>query len=153
MRTYIERALAILDKISWLAPLLTRLVFGITLFGTGKGKLANFDKTVSFFTDLGIPFPAANAGFVSSLEMIGGIFLVLGLLTRPFALALMSTMVVALLTADRQSFIDNLGGDLTTVTPVPFFLALLWLLCYGPGIVSLDAFLFKRLGIRQTPLT
>src|SRR5262245_10074047 len=67
---------------AFLAPLLTRIVLGQAFFFAGRGKWENFDRTVGFFTDSGIPFPSANAAFVSSLEAIGGICLILGLLTR-----------------------------------------------------------------------
>jgi hypothetical protein len=53
-------------------------------------------------------------------------------------------MVVALLTADRESFVNSLGSDLTSVAPVPMLLFLIWLLLYGPGKVSLDHLIFRR---------
>jgi putative oxidoreductase len=133
------------DSLAFLAPLATRLVLGPAFFLTGRGKLVNFENTTGFFTQLGIPFPAANAAFVASLEMVGGILLMLGLGTRIVALLLSSTMVVALLTADRQSFLEGLGGgDVTGVTPAVFLLFLLWLMLYGPGNVSLDWIIGRR---------
>jgi len=128
-------------------PLLTRLVIGVTFFYTGQGKLQNLDRTISFFGNLGIPFPAANAIFISSLEMIGGICLVLGLGTRLFAALLSSTMVVALMTADRESLIGKFPAELTDVAPVMLLLFLIWLALYGAGTVSLDRHLgrlFRR---------
>ena len=133
--------------LAFLPPLLTRLVIGQAFFFTGRGKLQNPDGVVSFFTDLGIPFPAANAAFVSRLEYFGGMLLIAGLLTRVVALLLSSTMVVALMTADRADFMAALmnTGDkgLTDVVPVVYLLFLLWLVIIGPGAVSLDA-LLKR---------
>jgi len=132
--------------LAFLAPLLTRLLLGPAFFLTGRGKLMNFENTVGFFTQLGIPFPEANAAFVASLELAGGILLTLGLGTRVVALLLSSTMMVALLTADRQSFLEGLaGGDVTGVTPAVFLLFLVWLVLYGPGSVSLDWLIGKRL--------
>src|SRR5512144_3298983 len=101
------RAAALL---AFLPPLLTRLVIGQAFFFTGRGKLQNPEGVVSFFTDLGIPFPAANAAFVSRLEYYGGMLLIAGLLTRVVALLLGSTMVVALATADRANFTGALFG-------------------------------------------
>lgn len=136
--------------LAFLAPLLTRLVMGQAFYQTGGGKIANFDNTVAFFTELGIPMPEANALFVSRLEYFGGIALVLGLLTRLFAAGLASTMVVALLTADKQSFLDALRGSgeagLTDVVPFVYLLFLGWLVLYGPGPVSLDKLVSKCLG-------
>jgi putative oxidoreductase len=130
------------SALAFLPPLLTRLVLGQAFFQTGGGKLENFENTVAFFTDLGIPLPALNAAFVARLEFYGGLLLVAGLLTRVTALLLSSTMVVALLTADRALFVQALagGGDagLTDVTPFVYLLMLAWLVVFGPGPVSLD---------------
>ena len=135
--------------LSVLPPLLTRLVIGYAFYQTGQGKLANMERTVSFFTDLGIPFPAANAAFVSRLEFYGGMLLIAGLLTRLVACGLGSTMVVALMTADRSAFLEALAGTgetgLTDVVPVVFGMFLLWLIVIGPGLVSLDTLLRKWL--------
>ena len=76
--------------LSFLAPLLTRLVIGYAFFLTGRGKLEHIENTVTFFTDLGVPMPELNAAFVSRLEYYGGILLILGLLTR-----ISSTLVAA----------------------------------------------------------
>jgi putative oxidoreductase len=124
--------------VAFLAPLLTRVVMGQAFYYTGHGKLQNFDRTVSFFTDLGIPFPALNAGFVSSIEYIGGMCLIVGLGTRVFSLLLSGSMVVALLTADKQTFIDKFPADITDVTPFVYLLFLVWLILYGAGPFSLD---------------
>ena len=147
--------LKVAGTLSFLAPLLTRLVIGQAFFFTGRGKLQNFDGTVQFFASLGIPFPALNAAFVSRLEYYGGILLILGLATRLVALGLGSTMVVALLTADRQVFLDALRGVgedvLADITPFAYLLFLLWLILFGPGPVSLDRLVARW--IRPTPPT
>jgi putative oxidoreductase len=136
---------------SVLAPLLTRLVFGLTFLQTGLGKLQNFDRTVEFFQSLSIPFAAANAAFVGAIELVGGGALILGLGTRIFSLLLASTMIVALLTADATSFVSALTGSgdqgLLDVTPVPFLLALAWLAGFGAGPVSVD----RAIGARLEP--
>jgi putative oxidoreductase len=146
-----EQGLRVAAALSFLAPLLTRLVVGQAFFLTGRGKWEHFDNTVTFFTELGIPFPVANAAFVASLELVGGIFLIFGLLTRFVSLGLLATMVVALMTADKERFLTSLSpaadiGPLD-VTPVPFLLFLLWLSLYGPGAASLDALLKRWLGL------
>ena len=144
--------LRVTSALSFLAPLLTRLVIGYAFYQAGGGKLANFDNTVSFFTDLGIPFPAANAHFVARLEYYGGLLLVVGLGTRIVAALLGSTMVVALMTADQESFLNALKGvgdaGLTDVVPVVYGLFLLWLILSGPGLASLDALVRKWIAPR-----
>lgn len=128
----------LVEALQFAAPLLTRLVVGLAFFYSGHGKLQNLDGTTSFFRDLGIPFPVANAIFISSLEYIGGACLIVGLGTRVFSALLSSTMIVALLTADKESFVTKFPADLSDVTPVVFLMFLIWLVLYGPGAVSLD---------------
>src|SRR6266853_1047240 len=53
---YAQSALKVTGSLAFVAPLLTRLVLGEAFFLTGRGKLENFDRTVSFFSDLGVPF-------------------------------------------------------------------------------------------------
>lgn len=141
------RALKLAAALAFLAPLLTRLVIGQAFHQTGSGKIENFANTVGFFTELGIPMPQANAFFVSRLEYWGGLLLIAGLFTRLVAAGLASTMVVALLTADRDTFLGALKGTseagLTDVTSFVYLLFLVWLVLFGPGLVSLDAVLVR----------
>jgi putative oxidoreductase len=149
IKTSIQRTaaigLTITGALAFLAPLLTRLVMGQAFYLTGHGKLQNLDRTVSFFTDLGIPFPALNAAFVSTIEYVGGICLLLGLGTRIFSFLLSGSMMVALLTADKQTFIDKFPADITDIIPFVYLLFLVWLVLIGPGSISLDRFLSKWL--------
>jgi putative oxidoreductase len=142
LRTVHAGILRALDRLAFLAPLATRVVIGMTFMQTGWGKLHHFPRTVAFFSSLGIPFPAANAGFVSGLELVGGALLIAGIGTRAFAAALSGSMVVALLTADRQAFVASWGAASdstpTDVTSFTFLLFLLWLVFMGPGRASLD---------------
>ncbi|HVO09740.1 MAG TPA: DoxX family protein [Vicinamibacteria bacterium] len=134
---------------AFVAPLLTRIVIGLAFVQTGLGKWTHIDRTIHYFAGLGIPLPAANAVFVASLELVGGSALVAGLLTRLFAGFLSMTMVVALLTADRQAFLTSWSRasetSPTDVTSFVFLLFLLWLLFLGAGRLSLDQLLRSRL--------
>lgn len=131
-----------------IAPLVARLVIGYSFIQTGLGKWRHFDNTVEFFTQIGIPGPAANAAFVATLELVGGWALIFGLGTRLFSLLLSSTMVVALLTADRNSFVGALTGTsdsgLLAVTPVPYLVVLLLLAALSAGPLSVDYCLTRR---------
>ena len=149
------QALKLAAALSFLAPLVTRLVMGQAYYQTGSGKIANFANTVSFFGELGIPYPEANAFFVSRLEFWGGLLLIAGLLTRVVAAGVASTMVVAIATADREDFVGALQGSgekgLTDVVPFVYLLFLVWLVLYGPGPVSLDALLARFVERRKSP--
>ncbi|HEY7513061.1 MAG TPA: DoxX family membrane protein [Vicinamibacteria bacterium] len=149
--------LKVAAALAFLAPLATRVVVGWAFYLTGSGKWAHVDNTVTFFTELGIPFPQANAAFVATLELVGGICLLLGLLTRLFATGLASTMAVALMTADKERFLESwsTASDFspTDISAFVFLLFLLWLALYGPGVVSLDTLLARWLGMGREPRT
>lgn len=142
---------AVVAIVKPLAPLLTRIVIGQAFVQTGIGKWENFHDTVEFFASLGLPAPAANVAFTATLEVVGGAALILGIGTNLFAALLSSTMVVALLTADRASFIGAVTGNgdqaLTDVLPVIFLMPLTWLVAFGAGPFSLDYLLQKRFGL------
>lgn len=157
VKTGSEWGLKLTNALFFLAPTATRVVLGLAFLGTGMGKWHNFENTVAFFTQLGIPAPAANAAFVATLELVGGVCLLFGLLTRVMSLGLASTMVVALLTADTQAFIESwtsAEGTPTDVTAFTNLLLLSWLIFAGPGILSLDHVLSRWLGLQKpTSLT
>jgi putative oxidoreductase len=89
---------------------------------------------IQLFTDLGIPMPHLQAPFVAVVELVGGLLLLTGLLTRLAAVPLMGTMVVALLTAQREQT-HNLG-DLFGTVEFLYLSLLLWLAIAGPGRVA-----------------
>jgi putative oxidoreductase len=127
--------------IDWLAPLFARLVVGWVFLWSGWGKLNNLPAITENFGSWGIPFPHILAPFVSGVEFFGGIFLLLGLMTRISAGALGVTMVVAIKSAkwDQVDSLETLLGFDETE-----YLALfLWLAIAGAGTVSLDR-LLKR---------
>jgi putative oxidoreductase len=154
VRDALARALTATAAVSFLAPLLTRLTLGHAFFLTGRGKLEHFDNFVGFLASLGIPAPELNAHVVARLEYYGGIALVLGLATRLFAAALAGTMVMAILTSERETFFASWlpTGEIgpTDIAPFVFFLLLTWLVLFGPGLLSLDAVVARRLGLSQS---
>jgi putative oxidoreductase len=133
-----------LDRLRWLAPLLGRLAVGLLFMSTGWGKVHSLDKVTHFFETLGIPLPAFNAVLVGYSELVCGTLLVLGLLTRLATFPLVMSMIVAILTAKRADLhgvFDLVGFDEFTYLVVLVMIAII-----GPGSVSLDAMLVRRLG-------
>jgi putative oxidoreductase len=127
--------------IDWLAPLFARLVVGWVFLWSGWGKLNSLPAITENFVSWGIPFPHILTPFVSGVEFFGGIFLLLGLMTRISAGALGVTMMVAIKSAkwDQVDSLETLLGFDETE-----YLALfLWLAIAGAGTVSLD-WLLKR---------
>src|SRR6266849_8118562 len=133
-----ERAVSHLQSPLLLA---VRLYWGWQFFQTGLGKLMHMPKVVEFFTSLGIPFPALNAYFVSSLECIGGALLFLSLGSRVIALPLTIDMLVAYITADREALFSIFAdpGKFGAADPYTFFFAALFVLIFGPGKISIDS--------------
>lgn len=123
--------------------LLVRLYWGWQFAQTGYGKFQNMPRVVDFFASLGIPFPAWNAHFIASLELTGGLLLMLGLGARLISLPLTISMMVAYYTADREALFAFLSDPdkFMAAAPFTFLLASLLILAFGPGRVSLDAWI------------
>jgi putative oxidoreductase len=78
---------------------LIRLLVGAVFVSEGIQKfLFPADLGVGRFTKIGIPSPEVLAPFVGVVEIVGGLLLLLGLLTRLAALALLVDMLVAITT-------------------------------------------------------
>ena len=129
------------NHLRWLAPLFARIVVGWEFMFSGWGKLHNLPAMIENFREWGIPLPELLTPFVSGVEFVGGILLLLGLMTRISAGALGVTMIVAIKSAkwaDVDSLLTLVGFDETE------YLALfLWLAIAGAGRFSLD-YLIKR---------
>lgn len=123
--------------------LFTRVSVGWSFFLTGRGKLSNFERTIAFFTDLGLPAPGFHAGLVGGLEMVGGLLLLAGLCARLVSLPLAGTMIVAYLTAHRDEAFAGLG-DFVEQPPFAYLLATLVVLAWGPGRWALDRLWRRR---------
>lgn len=129
------------NSLAWLAPLAARITVGVVFMGTGWTKLTHLPQIIKNFTALGIPAPEILTPFVSGVEFVGGILLLLGLLTRFAAVPLMIVMVVAIASAqweNVQSLEDFLGLE-----EVSYFVLFAWLAIAGPGPISLDHFVLK----------
>lgn len=137
----IHHSRAILTRIQpWIEDvtlLFARLTIGWSFFLAGKGKLAHLERTTGFFESLGIPAPGFHAAFVGGVEMIGGLLLFAGLMSRVAAVPLAVSMIVAYLTAHREEAFTDLGA-FTEQTPFAYLLVALFVLAFGAGRFSLD---------------
>jgi putative oxidoreductase len=129
---------------TWLAPLAVRITVGVVFMGTGWTKLQNLPGITRNFASLGIPAPEILTPFVSGVEFVGGILLLVGLLTRFAAVPLMIVMVVAIVSAklvDLDGLETFLGFE-----EVSYFVMFAWLAVAGPGPVSIDHYILKASG-------
>src|SRR5476649_964432 len=129
-------------KLDWLPGLLCRISIGVIFIQSGWGKLQHLDKVIAFFTSLGIPAANLQAPFVAGVELVGGTLVLLGLFCRIASVPLIGTMVVAILTAKRDSIHEL--GDLLFMPEFLFIALLVWLIVKGAGALSVDYFLAKR---------
>lgn len=143
-RTALDR----LGRLAWAPPLLARLVIGAIFVPTGWGKLHNLPDIVDFFRQLGIPYPEIQAPFVSSIELVCGTLVLIGLATRLAAVPLIGTMVVAIATAVWPQL--DAARDLFGKEELHYTVLLAYLVVNGPGLVAVDALIARRLGARMT---
>jgi putative oxidoreductase len=127
---------------AWLAPLLARMTVGWVFLWSGWGKLNDLPTVIENFVGWGIPFPHILAPFVSIVEFLGGLLLLLGLFTRLAAVPLIIVMIVAILTAKRAE-IDSLE-TLLGFDEVAYMALFLWLAVAGPGPMSIDDVLRRQ---------
>ena len=130
--------------LGWLAPLAARIVVGWVFLWSGWGKLQILPRIIENFRSWGIPAPDLLAPFVSGMEFVGGLLLLVGLLTRFAAVPMMVIMVVAILSA-KWSDVDSLE-TLLGFEEVSYFVMFAWLAIAGPGPVSVDRFVLKASG-------
>src|SRR5215217_7178257 len=80
-----------------LALLVSRVALGVILVAHGWQKFNEWtlDGTASAFSDMCIPAPAVAATFVTAVEIIGGIALIIGLLTPVVAVLNMVNLLGA----------------------------------------------------------
>lgn len=150
LRNY-RRVVAKLSLLQSPMLLAVRLYWGFQFAQTGWGKLQNLAKITSFFASLHIPLPAFNAPFVSTLEFVGGILLMLGLFSRPVAFLLAGNMLVAYWTADREALTSIFSdpGKFYVADPYTFLFASLMVLIFGAGFFAADTYIAKRLKVTE----
>ena len=126
------------------AIFLLRLMTGLILFVAGAGKALGWfggmgmETTVSMFKS-GMNISPSLAYLSTYTELIGGFLLMIGLLTRPAALALFIKMVVATVVVGTKNFFAG-GGAFPCLLAVTS----LCILLTGPMSYSLDALMNRR---------
>ena len=121
-------------------------------------KYVYANQGVGRFTKIGIPAPELMAHFVAILEIVGGLLLITGFLTRFIAIPFIIEMVVAMLSTKVSLYLGTSPLPLPPSPPQIGFWAVLheirseyaqimsaiFLLVAGPGPWSVDAMLAQR---------
>jgi putative oxidoreductase len=149
-----------LDKSApWLALLMLRILMGWEYLEAGLEKFHGENWFADIQSQFPFPFsvvpPAISWQMATWFEIIGGAALIIGIGTRFFSLSLIILTIVATAAvhwpADWHTFAELMKGYVITddgfgnfKLPVLFLAMLTALVFYGPGKLSIDAFIRRR---------
>lgn len=140
------------------STIILRLMAGGVFFWEGILKFVYENQGIGRFTKLGMPFPHFTADFVACLEIVGGLLVLSGLMTRLIALPFIAEMIVAMLSTKISLYLGTYPLPLPSSPPKVGMWAVLhevrseyaqlltsaFLLINGPGRWSLDTLLNRR---------
>ncbi|MGP4030595.1 DoxX family protein [Pseudarthrobacter sp. 1C304] len=130
------------------ARTILRVVTGFLFAAHGWQKFNEFTiaGTQAAFTQMGVPAANIAAPVIATLELVGGVALILGVLTRAFAALLVLNMLGALFLVHAPAGIFAATGGYELVLLLAAAAAAVALV--GAGRVSVDKALFGRSGSR-----
>lgn len=122
-----------------------RLTWGHQFMRGGWAKLHAMDETAAFLASLNFHHPLFNAYCLGISELLFGACLFIGLASRIVTLPLIWITLIALSTAHAAD-ISNFRFLLEPLAlvrqpPYPFLITCILVFCFGPGRVSIDAWL------------
>ena len=135
------------------AILLVRVSIGLFFAISGANKLFVAGGTNPVYETLvkaKVPFPRLTAYFVSGVEFVCGSLLTVGFLSSLACVALLIDMIVATLTNALSTMPKGLSplnwlDDFLYLPEVLYVLFFIWLICSGPGKLSVDYWLAGKL--------
>lgn len=130
------------------AAILIRCLAGGVFFTEGVKKfLFPVQWGVGRFIKIGIPFPEFTGPFVGVVEIVCGLLLVLGLLTRLGALLLLIDISVAIATTKVPILLKSgfFAMEDPARTDYSMLMSVVFLVIVGAGTWSLDTHLARRL--------
>lgn len=129
-----------------------RLMWGHQLFIHGIQKFSHTETVIQFFGNLNLYHPGAAAYIVAFFETVCGFCLFFGFMSRIAAFPIIFIMISALSLAHSEAILEwrFLLDPLKLVQqePYPFLITALMVFIFGPGRVSVDAWL-KRWSQKQ----
>ncbi|MFZ0325922.1 MAG: DoxX family protein [Nitrososphaeraceae archaeon] len=128
----------IYETLTQYGPFPIRILAGIAFIIHGLPKLSNLTGTEHFFTNM-VGLPATLALPVGLLEVVGGIVLIMGILTRIASILLMIEMIGSTIIAKLpKGFVGGYELDL-------LLMALsISLILTGPGRLSIEWNILRR---------
>jgi len=135
-----NRFTSVLERQQLAAFSLMRVVAGFMF------TLHGVQKILGLLSERAAPEFGSQAWVGGVIELVGGVLIAVGLLTRPAAFLSSGTMAVAYaqfhwkFAFDREFFPVVNGGELAALYAVVF----LFVACHGAGAFSVDALLAKR---------
>lgn len=142
----------------WLPMLVARFSLGLFFAVSGYNKLFIPEKhtdLVHLMGEIGVPFPEFSALFLACVEFFGGLLLMVGLFSTFISIALIIAMIVAIITVEIPHVIPKGIGPLDWMSwflylpQVMYVILFVWLITTGPGKISLDYLLAKKLGVNN----
>ena len=102
-----QQVIARLQVADGIPLLLLRLYLAPVMIQAGWNKASSFDSIVDWFGNddygLGLPIPLVMAFLATAAELVGGVLLLLGALTRLVCIPLMVTMIVAMVSVHAKN--------------------------------------------------
>ena len=134
-----------LHSLEWVGIFLARVVVGLLFFLSGRGKLfvpERREQMRQTLSEAHVPFPEFNAVFVSAVEFVCGVLLVLGALTPLACVMLGCVMIMAIamiaIRNVKASSPLNWLSEFLYLPEVLYLVILIWLFFSGPGWLSVD---------------
>lgn len=117
---------------------LVRIVAGVIFMAHGYQKffIMGIDGTTGFFTQVGVPLPGITAIISATLELVGGLALLLGVFARFIAIPLAFDILGAIVFVHiRNGFFVPKGIEFVTL----LLASAVAIAIAGPGALSIDA--------------
>jgi putative oxidoreductase len=135
------------------AILLVRVAIGLFFAISGANKLfvaGGREPVYETLVKAKVPFPRQTAYFVSGVEFVCGSLATVGFLSSLASMALLIDMSVAVLTNALSTLTKGLSplnwlDDFLYLPEVLYVLFFTWLICSGPGKISVDYWLAGKL--------
>ena len=128
------------------ATFLIRLLVGLVFLSEGSQKfLFPASLGVGRFLKIGIPAPQVMAPFVGAIEILCGLLLVLGLLTRLATVPLLAVIGSLSLPPSCRCWLRaTCGAWRAARADYSMLMGLLFVLVVGPGLLSIDHYCAKN---------